>query len=823
MHPPAIPHNEEARLRKLVDLQVLDTPCEEAFDALALLASKTAGTPIALLSFVDSKRQWFKASFGLKGFDSAPRDLAFCAHAILSNGVLEVNDALLDERFHDNPLVVGHPHIRYYAGAPVTLSDGLVMGTVCVIDQQPRRLTEAQLQELRMLALVAAKLLEFRRSESALSAALEDARRIERETEAQRRRLAVTLEGTQAATWEIDLHFGYARYSNRWLEIYEQRSHDRRGDVSDAWVRCVHPEDQADTRLAMATLLCAQSQVYAVEMRRRDNTGSWRWVEERAWVGQWNANHEPMTIYGATMDVSERKLATLALKAERALFNSGPCAVLTWAGNSSWSVRTATPNTADLLGFSANELVAGKPTFLSLVHPEHKPLLLAAAQDLRPGTPLQRRLRFLHASGQYRHVTLVLRAMKVSARESGVILGYLLDTTDSADAEERALLGEQKLQAIVDSTLDAIINVNHEQLIVSFNPAASRLFGYSRAEVLGMLLSTLVPDTGRHRQQNAVSSLMDGSGNARATGDFRRTTGRRKDGSEFPIEISVSRSGAQGDEVYTAVLRDQTDRQRVQDAVQAAQMAEKSSKAKSEFLSRVSHELRTPLNAVLGFSELMLMDPTTSLAEGHRKYTLQIRQSGKHLLTLIDDLLDLARIERADLTRKLVAVDLCKAVSEVLEMVAPCTIELGLKLTFEPVHDHAWVLGDERAIRQVMLNVISNAIKYNRPGGTVHISCVQSGADWELVVQDSGQGISAEQLGHLFEKYNRLGAEHSGCKGTGLGLVICRELLDMMEGRLSLKSVEGTGSSVHIRLRSCPRTSIDSVQRAQPSQAPALQ
>ena len=102
MHPPALPHNEEARLRKLVDLQILDTPCEEAFDALALLASKITGTPIALLSFVDSNRQWFKANFGLTGVNSTPRDLAFCAHAILADEVLEVEDALLDERFHDN-------------------------------------------------------------------------------------------------------------------------------------------------------------------------------------------------------------------------------------------------------------------------------------------------------------------------------------------------------------------------------------------------------------------------------------------------------------------------------------------------------------------------------------------------------------------------------------------------------------------------------------------------------------------------------------------------------------------------------------------------
>ena len=490
-------------------------------------------------------------------------------------------------------------------------------------------------------------------------------------------------------------------------------------------------------------------------------------------------------------------------------FATSPGAVLTWSDGANWSVRTATPNILGLLGFSATELVAGKPAFVALAHPDDRAALQAAAQALRPDAPLQLRLRLLHASGQYRLVILVVHALDTVAAGEGSSIGYLIDTTGLEAVRARVQQHEQQLQAMVDATLDAIISVNEAQRIVLFNPAASRLFGYTREEALGMPLETLLPQRSRHRHQREVSAFVGGALVARTMGDWRGVTGRRKDGSEFQVDAAVSRSATAGAEIYTAVLRDATDRHKALAAMQAAQTAENASKAKSEFLSRVSHELREPLNAVIGYAELMLIDTTDILAKRHHQQVLHIRRSGAHLLTLIDDLLDLARIEHGNTSLERAAVNLVEAVRTALDLLAPRAAELDLRLVFEPTSDPAWVLGDARGVAQVLLNVISNAVKYNRPGGSVQIGCSPSGAELELVVRDSGQGISKENLGQLFEPFNRLGAQHGSRRGTGLGLVICRDLLHQMEGRLTMESVQGEGSTVRIHLKACAPPTAD--------------
>ena len=156
------PLNEAERVAALRALDVLDTPSEAEFDALVNAAAAVCGTPISLVSLVDTDRQWFKANRGLAGATQTPRDVAFCAHAILQDGLFEVPDATLDPRFADNPLVAGAPDIRFYAGAPVRLSNGQCVGTLCVIDRQPRTLNERQREVLHCLAQATAQAMEGR-------------------------------------------------------------------------------------------------------------------------------------------------------------------------------------------------------------------------------------------------------------------------------------------------------------------------------------------------------------------------------------------------------------------------------------------------------------------------------------------------------------------------------------------------------------------------------------------------------------------------------------------------------------------------------------
>ena len=219
MLPPAPPPTNEAeRLERLRALAVLDTAPEPLFDTLSRLAAAICGTPIALLSLVDASRQWFKANVGLPGVSETPRELAFCAHAILDGEVLEVGDACADPRFAGNPLVTGEPGIRFYAGAPIELPGGVRLGTLCVIDRQPRRLDPAQREQLRELAAAAAQALELR--EQALASALAARSRHEAELTGHVQSLNSVLDQLPAAVsvWSRDKRNVYANAElARWM------------------------------------------------------------------------------------------------------------------------------------------------------------------------------------------------------------------------------------------------------------------------------------------------------------------------------------------------------------------------------------------------------------------------------------------------------------------------------------------------------------------------------------------------------------------------------------------------------------------------------
>jgi GAF domain-containing protein len=186
------PKNEEARLATLEKYAILDTDPELAFDDLALLASFVCKTPMALISLIDEERQWFKSRVGLSTTETS-RDVAFCASAILQSEIFEVPDALADERFRDNPLVVSEPHIRFYAGAPLITEDGYALGTLCVIDQKPRRLEPDQKEALKALSRLVLSQLEFRRNLMLLKEALNDRTKDEHERQAECQKLQSTL------------------------------------------------------------------------------------------------------------------------------------------------------------------------------------------------------------------------------------------------------------------------------------------------------------------------------------------------------------------------------------------------------------------------------------------------------------------------------------------------------------------------------------------------------------------------------------------------------------------------------------------------------
>jgi CheY-like chemotaxis protein len=256
-----------------------------------------------------------------------------------------------------------------------------------------------------------------------------------------------------------------------------------------------------------------------------------------------------------------------------------------------------------------------------------------------------------------------------------------------------------------------------------------------------------------------------------------------------------------------AVARDITDRKANEDvlrqakaeAERAREEAERANRAKSEFLSRMSHELRTPLNAISGFGQLLQMD---HLTDEQRESVQQILKGGKHLLELINEVLDIARIESGRITLSMEPIVLPDVLWAALALIQPLAAEQGIELKAEdswPADRYVWA--DGQRLRQVVLNLLSNAVKYNRPGGSVRIRCLEiPGARLRIEVADQGAGIPPEKIDRLFVPFERLGAEASGVEGSGLGLALSKRLMEAMGGTLDVKGAPDRGSTFFFEL-----------------------
>jgi PAS domain S-box-containing protein len=253
-------------------------------------------------------------------------------------------------------------------------------------------------------------------------------------------------------------------------------------------------------------------------------------------------------------------------------------------------------------------------------------------------------------------------------------------------------------------------------------------------------------------------------------------------------------------EVYAVcgISSDITELKRAQQELSQREEAERATRAKTEFLSRVSHELRTPLNAILGFGQLLEVEP---LSERQQASVDQIMKGGRHLLELVDELLEVSRIESGEFKVSLRPIDVAAAVEDILHLLQPLAAERHVSIMNSAVSGPAWAVADEQRTKQVLLNLLSNAIKYNRSGGGVDVSVADAGTGYVSVrITDTGRGIAPEDLERLFSPFDRLGAEQSAIEGTGLGLTLSKLMVEAMNGRLGVESMVEVGSTFVLEL-----------------------
>ena len=489
-----------------------------------------------------------------------------------------------------------------------------------------------------------------------------------------------------------------------------------------------------------------------------------------------------------------------------------------WSADLETGRTTINTEWAKLLGYTVAELTpVTLETWDRLVHPDDLPIVNTSEGDVLEGriNRYDCEIRMRHKKGHWVWIRMVGRAAdhRDDKGKPDRLFGVHIDISDLKRANAELTTVSVQLDSIIKAAPDGIVSVSPDGTILSFNPAAEKLFQWSADEIIGRCIETLVPDDHRdaHTQNVEAFSRRDGS-EPYGMADWRTVQGRRKDGSTFPVMVTLSRTTDTEGTRIVAILRDmtmvETQRQNVEkltdELIVRIQEVEEANASKTRFLAMVSHELRTPLNAIIGFSDVL----KSGMAQGKSEeavfeYYDAIHRSGQLLHSLIDDLLDLSKIEAGKFTLKLEEIEVRPIVKDVAETVDVTAKARGISVSYLVSPDVRCVLADNRAITQILLNLTSNAVKFSPDdSGLVHIDVRPAGSGFvRFSVTDNGPGIPEDVIPTLAKPFSR--AEDpmtASAPGTGLGLAISKRLSERMRGSLRIESEVGVGTTVHVLL-----------------------
>ena len=706
---------EAARLERLRDFEILDTPPERSFNNLARLAARMFGVPFSAVSFMDEYRQWHKASHGLRRHRDIFREESFCSHAILSDEVMVVRDASEDPRFAGFPMVAGETHIRFYAGAPLKTPDGYCLGTLWLMDRQPRSFSKADRKALADLAAIVIDELMLRRVANHLHTEVNGRKQNEKVLSKQHR-------------------------------LLQRLSTSQEDSIRQRTVELTRVNDSLRAEISQR------------ERLERDRLNLLGLVEESPdFIGLASLDAIPLYVNEAGRRLVGLDSMEEALRAKMADY----------------------------------------------FQPEDQSFVVDTM------------LRSLRETGQwegdfhFRHfktgalIPMSWKVFYVRDPATGVPVSM---ATIARDITERQRVGaalresEERFRHLVEQAGDAFFVCDLDGNIIDVNQAACESLGYRREELLGLPAVSVDPTF------DPAEVLPRWRGWKAGHAESFQTLHRRKDGTTFPVEARVSMIHTDGRRYILALVRNVTERQRTETALQQAkEEAEKANRAKSEFLSRMSHELRIPLNAILGFGRILLGQVAGAT---QKDCAAQVVSAGHHLLGLINEVLDIARIETGQVELSLESIRVENLVAETLDLIRPQAQERGLAfdVSLSGCGD-CLLLADRKRCKQVLLNLLSNAVKYSPASGRVRIVCRQRPSRGiRISVSDTGPGIAADKIERLFVAFDRLGAERSAVPGTGLGLTLSKHLAEAMGGSIGVRSTPGAGSTFWLQLPGTPGT-----------------